>query len=331
MSVTGSSSEKDKCRPKGSKVLRMPPEQQTRLDEKEKLYAELIKKSQQEADESSLAQSQAHMMEANQLKEDIDGTKERYTFEFPGEDICDICGVRYPDGAGWEGHDKESHKRGKTHDGFEKIRDKIDELRAKKSDWEKQRKDNRDWFKAQRRTREKEADKERDEEREKDKERERAKEREKAKKEEQDRERAAREKERNERDKERAREKEKEKEKSKNKEKDKDRDRDRDRDRHRSRSRGKEKESSKRKDKDNGSDKKEKPPPPPAAAPAPPVPLAPDGDGAELAEKDLPGFWTTMELLSSEGRLEALKGLNPRSTERLENWLVARIASRPKS
>merc|ERR1712203_300767 len=125
---------------------------QTKLSEKEKMYAELIKLSEQMAEDGGLAKSQAHMLEANTLKEDIDGIKERYTFEFPGEDICDVCGVKYPCGAGWEGHDKESHKRGKTHDGFEKIREKIEQLRGSKREWEKLREKHKDWFRKQRKT-----------------------------------------------------------------------------------------------------------------------------------------------------------------------------------
>merc|ERR1711865_800256 len=161
---------------KGTKTVRIPAEVQTRLDEKELLYAELIKKSEEMAENNGLAASQAHMVEANALKEDIDGIKERHTVEFPGEDICDCCGTRYPAGP-WEGHDKESHKRGKTHDGFGKIRDKIEELRGKKRDWEKLRDKHKDWYRSQRREREKTDDEERKAKRESDREKEREEER----------------------------------------------------------------------------------------------------------------------------------------------------------
>jgi len=155
------SRERTRCRPKGTKTVRIPGEAQTRLDEKELLYAELIRKSEEMAEKNGLAASQAHMIEANALKEDIDGIKERHTVEFPGEDICDTCGVRYPAGP-WEGHDKESHKRGKMHDGFQKIRDKLEELRGRKREWEKMKDEHKDWYRAQRKEKGKEVDRERE-------------------------------------------------------------------------------------------------------------------------------------------------------------------------
>lgn len=61
--------ERPKCRPKGTKAVRLPPEVQTRLEEKEKTYAELIKKAEAMAEESSLSKSQA--TEDAEMKQDV--------------------------------------------------------------------------------------------------------------------------------------------------------------------------------------------------------------------------------------------------------------------
>jgi len=337
--------ERPKCRPKGSKVVRLPSELKERCDEKEKLYADLISLSEALADES-LSKSQAKMQEALSLKEEIDTLKARYTFEFPGEDVCDACGVRYPGGAGWEGHDKESHMRGKTHIGMAQIRDKIEQLRKRGKEWDKMRDKHRSWFKEQRRAQDKVAEKERDEERRKEKEREKDRERKREEALERQRELDKL------REKERAKEKEKEKEKSRHKEKggekdrDRDRNRDRDRDRKKDRSRSrdrsdsgdkkKEKEKHKRKASSssepsrNQRPRTEAPPAPSAPPPAPSQPMASEvsGDGENVEERDLPAFWARLGTLPPDQRQEAIKGLNPASTERLETWLVARIAAR---
>merc|ERR1712187_759919 len=100
-------------------------------------YAELIKASEEMAGEGSLPRSKELMNEAIALKEEVDALKLRHTTDFAGEDICEVCGVKYPlGGGGADWHDKESHKAGKTHTGFSKIRAKIIELRGKREIWE---------------------------------------------------------------------------------------------------------------------------------------------------------------------------------------------------
>merc|ERR1719356_1018460 len=80
------------------------------------------------------------MGQALVMKEELDTIKAKYTAEFQGEDICEVCGVKYPLGMGGaEWHDKESHKKGKTHQGFATIRAKIEELLSKRKEWEKHR------------------------------------------------------------------------------------------------------------------------------------------------------------------------------------------------
>merc|ERR1712196_619444 len=87
------------------------------------------------ADES-LTRSREKMNQALIVKSDLDALKAKHTTEFAGEGICEVCGVKYP--MGDAAHDKTSHYRGKTHEGFVQIRAKIAELRGRKKQWEKQ-------------------------------------------------------------------------------------------------------------------------------------------------------------------------------------------------
>merc|ERR1712187_369443 len=118
-------------------------------------YAELIKASEEMAGEGSLPRSKELMNEAIALKEELDALKLRHTTDFAGEDICEVCGVKYPlGGGGADWHDKESHKAGKTHTGFQKIREKIVELKGRRHSWEK--------YRESKRLKEKEEEKERE-------------------------------------------------------------------------------------------------------------------------------------------------------------------------
>mmetsp|Transcript_35953 Transcript_35953/g.84209 ORF Transcript_35953/g.84209 Transcript_35953/m.84209 type:complete len:428 (-) Transcript_35953:48-1331(-) len=319
--------ERPKCRPRGGKTVPLPASVQAKVEELEKRYADLIKSAEKSADEdSSLALSQAQMKQALAVKEELESKKQGYTSEFPGEDVCDICGVRYPCGAGWEGHDFSSHMRGKTHDGYAKIRQKIAELRGKKKEWEKTREEERDWFKARKRAQEKEADKERSKEKERERERQREREREKdkerAEKERLEREREKERRHREERERTKAREKERDRDRPRHKDKDRTRDRDKDRDADRDRS-SKAKEKSR--DKDNASERSRSPRKQQAAD------QEEDEVVLEVAEEDLPQFWATLGNMPADERADAMRALSAASSERLERWLEARIAARKGS
>jgi len=133
--------ERVKCRTKSAgKAVRMPPDVQVRCDELERRHGELVKQSEEAADEASLGLSKEFMGQALVLQEEIDTVKAKHMTEFQGEDICEVCGVKYPLGSGGaEWHDKQSHMKGKTHQGFQAIREKIDELINKRKEWEKHR------------------------------------------------------------------------------------------------------------------------------------------------------------------------------------------------
>mmetsp|Transcript_14605 Transcript_14605/g.28758 ORF Transcript_14605/g.28758 Transcript_14605/m.28758 type:complete len:422 (-) Transcript_14605:58-1323(-) len=295
--------ERPKCRAKGSggKVVRLPPDLKKRCEEMEVRYAELIKTSETLADQS-LALSQAQMKQAIALKEEMDDIKQKYTSEFPGEDLCEICGVKYLCGGGaLQWHDEEDHKRGKTHDGFAKIRAKLVELRGRRRSWEKHREDI---------DRGRAADRERERERERhERDKEREREREKARRQEEERElqrERQREWEREQREKERLRQQQ---------------ERERELRRQRSRSnsigsrRGRADKGRSRADRDKKRDRSR----------------SRQSDNKvrqqQGTEEDLPALWARLGTLSPEQRAEAVKALPQDMKDRLEEWLVARISA----
>uniref|UniRef100_A0A7S1S645 Uncharacterized protein n=1 Tax=Alexandrium catenella TaxID=2925 RepID=A0A7S1S645_ALECA len=286
------SRERPKCRSRGvgGKVVRMPPDAKKRCEEMEARYAELIKSSEGMA-ESSLAMSQMQMKQAIALNEEIDDLKQKYTTEFPGEDLCEICGVKYLCGGGanqW--HDEEDHKRGKTHDGFKQIRAKIVELRGKRKHWEK-------WREDVERARARDREEEREfEKRERQKERER-REREKERERELERVRELEER--------RKRERERERERSRGRSEDRGRRREADKkgDRRKDGDRGKEKDRDQERSRSRG-----------------------QPDAPEESE-DLAALWAHLGTFTPEARAAAVKALKQDTKDRLEEWLVARISA----
>merc|ERR1711879_1007836 len=134
------SRERPKCRSKGQEINRMPADVQKKCEEAEKKYAELITAAEAAAEES-LTKSHALTKQAIELKDEIDGWKKKYMPDFWGEDICEICGTRYPlGGVDVHGHDKTSHYRGKMHIGYSEIRDKVAELKGKRREWDRTKK-----------------------------------------------------------------------------------------------------------------------------------------------------------------------------------------------
>jgi len=309
--------ERPKCRSRGAggKVVRMPTDAKKRCEEMESRYAELVKSSEELADHS-VAMSQMQMKQALAVKEELDDLKQKYTTEFPGEDLCEICGVKYLcGGGGTQWHDEEDHKRGKTHDGFAKIRAKIVELRGKRKEWEKWRDDV-----------EKARARDRDEERQREqREREKAREREREKARERERER--------EREERRMRELRAKELRAKEQRERELREREKERERSRSRSTSSgsakrggvrekfkndpDKKRDKRREQDRGGDAK--------ASKEKGGGRSEQRAGQEGEEEDLPALWARLGTLTPDERAEAVKALKQETKDRLEEWLVARI------
>ena len=133
--------EKIKCRPKGTGgvTTRMPPDVQEKYDALKKEHQKLVKEAEEVADES-LSRSKELTQRAVDVELDISDYEKRYRFEYPGEEVCDVCGVRYAsqkeDNPDW--HERASHLNGKMHHGWLQIRQKLQELREKERVWERE-------------------------------------------------------------------------------------------------------------------------------------------------------------------------------------------------
>lgn len=128
--------EQAKCRTGGGTVTNFTVEAKEQYDEMDAKYQMLIKESEELADES-VSRSRDKMNHALQIKEDMQALKEKHTKESAADGICEVCGVKYPlnDSA----HDKTSHYRGKTHEGFVRIRAEAAKLKLLRKQWDKQK------------------------------------------------------------------------------------------------------------------------------------------------------------------------------------------------
>merc|ERR1711974_466345 len=100
-----------KCRDRGAggEKLRMPKAEQQK-------HKKLVKEAEETAEES-VTKAGALTEQANALRDQLDALKARHTHEFPGEEVCEVCGVRYALAGGGlsEFHGKEAHLNGKVH------------------------------------------------------------------------------------------------------------------------------------------------------------------------------------------------------------------------
>mmetsp|Transcript_18617 Transcript_18617/g.34939 ORF Transcript_18617/g.34939 Transcript_18617/m.34939 type:complete len:335 (+) Transcript_18617:69-1073(+) len=133
--------EKIKCRPKGcgGVTTRMPADVQEKYESLQKQHEGLVKQAEEQADES-LSRSQELTRQAVDVEQELAEYRKRYRFEFPGEEVCDVCGVRYAlqadDNPDW--HERASHLNGKMHHGWLQIRQKLKELKEKERVWERE-------------------------------------------------------------------------------------------------------------------------------------------------------------------------------------------------
>lgn len=133
--------EKIKCRPKGSGgvTTRMPPDVQEKYDALQKEHQKLVKGAEETADES-LSRTEELTRQALEVEQELNDYQKRYRFEFPGEEVCEVCGVRYAsqaaDNPDW--HERASHLNGKMHHGWLQIRQKLQELKEKERLWERE-------------------------------------------------------------------------------------------------------------------------------------------------------------------------------------------------
>eukprot|EP00929_Paragymnodinium_shiwhaense_P009794 TRINITY_DN114130_c0_g1_i1.p2 TRINITY_DN114130_c0_g1~~TRINITY_DN114130_c0_g1_i1.p2 ORF type:complete len:367 (-),score=92.91 TRINITY_DN114130_c0_g1_i1:34-1134(-) len=132
-----------KCRPPET-MLYLNEDLQKRLDLWEQEHVQLMRVASAKGESGDISGSQAAAKQAGQRAEMIQQLKDDNTFDFPGEDVCEACGIKYlkakkrilsdeeasafkkqPDDI-WQ----DEHFSSKAHDCFMKIRDALAELKA---------------------------------------------------------------------------------------------------------------------------------------------------------------------------------------------------------
>lgn len=132
--------EKRRRRPKET-VTRIPEHLKVKVQAYEQDRREALKEAEELGSKGDVEGSQEAMEEAERARKNIDGIEKFHTREFPGEEVCEACGVRYlmgrmddvkgydhyREGDVWE----EYHFKGKLHKGYLEIREALRELREK--------------------------------------------------------------------------------------------------------------------------------------------------------------------------------------------------------
>mmetsp|Transcript_22632 Transcript_22632/g.52794 ORF Transcript_22632/g.52794 Transcript_22632/m.52794 type:complete len:301 (+) Transcript_22632:113-1015(+) len=107
---------------------KLPPQVKEKIVELKAKSEQLMKDAEDFGDKNDLTSSQAAVTEANRINQEIAQLKEEHTYEFSGEVVCEVCGVRCnPDSRA----DYQAHVLGKLHEGYTTIRAKVKELREK--------------------------------------------------------------------------------------------------------------------------------------------------------------------------------------------------------
>lgn len=127
--------EQSKCRPPG-KEIRIPEGMKAQYEEQEKLYSDLMKLAEENGNSGKVAESESTMRKADEVKDWLDQMKSQHTVEFPGEEVCEVCGARFhKEGTPVEGQRAVvfEHYDGKIHKGFAQIRTDIADLKKEMS------------------------------------------------------------------------------------------------------------------------------------------------------------------------------------------------------
>lgn len=128
--------ERGNLKPPG-KELQLSAGQRKSMAEKQEVYRNLVEASTKLGDDGEVQKSMAVMAEAQDVKKEIEEIQAKHTVHTGGEAVCEACGVRYPLGdTPNEIGDRNSHFSGKMHEAYTTIREKIEELRTKRSSGE---------------------------------------------------------------------------------------------------------------------------------------------------------------------------------------------------
>eukprot|EP00443_Scrippsiella_acuminata_P098011 CAMPEP_0115634216 /NCGR_PEP_ID=MMETSP0272-20121206/32469_1 /TAXON_ID=71861 /ORGANISM="Scrippsiella trochoidea, Strain CCMP3099" /LENGTH=307 /DNA_ID=CAMNT_0003071043 /DNA_START=80 /DNA_END=999 /DNA_ORIENTATION=- len=136
--------EKRKARPHEI-VTKLPEHLKIKVQVYEEARRDRLREAEEKGRAGDVEGSQMAMRSAEQALKDINGINKAHTNEFPGEGVCEACGVRYlnggkevtgferlRDGDIWE----DDHYASKAHEGYVQIREKLAEMRKAKREQE---------------------------------------------------------------------------------------------------------------------------------------------------------------------------------------------------
>mmetsp|Transcript_50966 Transcript_50966/g.134293 ORF Transcript_50966/g.134293 Transcript_50966/m.134293 type:complete len:288 (+) Transcript_50966:93-956(+) len=114
--------------------LRLPSELKQKYKEYNTRYAELCKESEELGEKGEIEAANNVMSSARAIKGDIDDLRKRFSADYEGEEVCKTCGTRVRSGDSDAARAKrESHLNGRTHAAYSKVREKLAELKERRS------------------------------------------------------------------------------------------------------------------------------------------------------------------------------------------------------
>lgn len=144
--------EKKKCRRRET-VVKVPEHQQPILQEHEQDRKVKIAMAERLGNEGDVDGATKAMADAEACQKLIESMKKLHTREWPGEDMCTVCGTKYLCGSyeDIKGYERpreldvweNDHMEDKMHLAYKKVRDKIQELKDNKEKRNKERDEER--------------------------------------------------------------------------------------------------------------------------------------------------------------------------------------------
>lgn len=115
--------EKRAARPAGT-IMSIPESLKPKVERLEEEYKKLLEKADVNGSEEAMRQADA-------VKEQLVEIKKEYKMESSGEEVCEICGIKYAIGDELCQMRADQHFSGKMHEGYSKIRQAIADLKEK--------------------------------------------------------------------------------------------------------------------------------------------------------------------------------------------------------
>lgn len=130
--------ERKKCKPKESTV-RLPDSLKMKIHDYEITHRKLLKEAAELGEKGDVKGAEAIMVEVEDTQHQMDSIHDTHTQYFPGEEACNICGVKYLLGTKGSGAEEtrgltgytywDDHVDSKLHQGYKDARDKLAKVR----------------------------------------------------------------------------------------------------------------------------------------------------------------------------------------------------------